>query len=85
MDFMSEQSESEAPGVPKEAIRGARAHGRDWTWVEACVWNERMLAALGNGVTGIKRFSCCWPHEAIATLGRFTMIGVPMIASQSRC
>ena len=26
-------------------------------WVEATVWNERMLAALGNGVRGGKWFS----------------------------
>src|SRR5512132_3788546 len=28
----------------------AEAHRRDWSWVEASVWNERMLAALENGV-----------------------------------
>ena len=47
--------------------------------------DERMLAALGNGVNGDKRFSHCWPHAFIAALGRFTMISVPLIASQSRC
>ena len=25
---------------------------RQWTWVEATVWTDRMLAALGNGVQG---------------------------------
>ena len=25
-----------------------------WDWVEATVWTERMLAALGNGVQGGK-------------------------------
>lgn len=30
---------------------------RTWTWVEARAWNERMLAALGNGVTGGKWYS----------------------------
>jgi RNA-directed DNA polymerase len=25
---------------------------RAWTWVEAEVWTDRMLAALENGVTG---------------------------------
>jgi RNA-directed DNA polymerase len=54
---MSKQSESEASSVPKEAKQDAQAHGRDWSWVEACVWNERMLAALGNGVKGGKWFS----------------------------
>ena len=51
------QSESQAPGVPEKATQGAETHGRDWTWVEATVWNERMLAALGNGVRGGKWFS----------------------------
>ena len=51
------QSESEAPGVSARTIQGAETHGRDWTWVEATVWNERMLAALGNGVRGGKWFS----------------------------
>lgn len=39
------------------ATQGAEAHRRDWTWVEASVWNERMLAALENGVKGGKWFS----------------------------
>ena len=51
------QSESEAPGVSARTIQGAETHGRDWTWVEGTVWNERMLAALGNGVRGGKWFS----------------------------
>ena len=25
---------------------------RTWSWVEASVWTDRMLAALGNGVRG---------------------------------
>jgi RNA-directed DNA polymerase len=54
---MSKHSESEASSVPKEAKQDALARGRDWSWVEACVWNERMLAALGNGVKGGKWFS----------------------------
>ena len=29
----------------------------NWGWVEASVWTERMLAALGNGVKGGKWFS----------------------------
>jgi RNA-directed DNA polymerase len=51
------QSESQAPVVPEKATQGAETQGRDWTWVEAAVWNERMLAALGNGVRGGKWFS----------------------------
>jgi hypothetical protein len=52
------QSEREAPGVPEGATQGAEIHGRDWTWVEATVWSERMLAALENGVKGGK-----WVHQ----------------------
>jgi len=51
------QSESEASAVPARAKRDAETQGRDWSWVEATVWNERMLAALGNGVRGGKWFS----------------------------
>ena len=51
------QSESEASVVPERAKQDAETQGRDWSWVEATVWNERMLAALGNGVRGGKWFS----------------------------
>ena len=51
------QSESEASAVPESATQGAKTHGRDWSWVEASVWSERMLAALENGVKGGKWFS----------------------------
>jgi RNA-directed DNA polymerase len=51
------QSESQASIVPEKATQGAETQGRDWTWVEATVWSERMLAALENGVKGGKWFS----------------------------
>jgi len=51
------QSESQASVVPEKATQGAEAQGRDWSWVEATVWSDRMLAALGNGVRGGKWFS----------------------------
>jgi RNA-directed DNA polymerase len=54
---MSKQSESEASAVPKAAKQDAQAQGRDGSWAQACVWNERMLAALDNGVKGGKWFS----------------------------
>jgi len=57
VSFTTKQSESKAPVVPGVATQGAEAHRRDWTWAEASVWNERMLAALGNGVKGGKWFS----------------------------
>ena len=36
-------------GSADEATQGGEAQ-RDFTWVEASVWTERMLSALGNGV-----------------------------------
>ena len=48
---------SEAPVVSKLTKQGAQACGRNGSWVEASVWNERMLAALDNGVKGGKWFS----------------------------
>ena len=50
MSFTTKQSESPAPAVTERATQGAEARGRDWSWVEASVWSERMLAALENGV-----------------------------------
>ena len=54
---MSKHSESDASVVPKQAKQDAQAHGPEGSWVEACVWSERMLAALDNGVKGGKWFS----------------------------
>ena len=46
-----------ASSVPKVAKQGVEACGpSSWQWVEASVWTERMLAALGNGVKGGKCF-----------------------------
>src|SRR5688572_23659299 len=57
VNFTTEQGESQAPAVPDRATQGAEPRGRDWLWVEASVWNERMLAALENGVKGGQWFS----------------------------
>ena len=62
------QSESQASAVPARATQGAEPQGRDWSWVEATVWNERMLAALGNGVRGGKWFSLIDKVYRIETL-----------------
>lgn len=51
------QSESQASVVPEKATQDAETRRSDWTWVEATVWSERMLAALENGVKGGKWFS----------------------------
>lgn len=56
MSITTRHSESQASAVPPRATQGAEARGR-WSWVEASVWNERMLAALENGVKGGKWFS----------------------------
>jgi RNA-directed DNA polymerase len=53
----AEQSEGQAPAVSVGTTQGAETRGRDWSWVEASVWNERMLAALENGVKGGRWFS----------------------------
>ena len=42
---------SETPKQDTETL------GQRWPWVETCVWTERMLAALENGVKGGKWFS----------------------------
>lgn len=39
------------------AKQGSDALPQEWGWVEASVWTQRMLAALGNGVQGGKWFS----------------------------
>jgi len=47
-----------ASSVPKTAKQEVEAYGLyGWDWVEASVWTERMLAALGNGVKGGKWYS----------------------------
>src|SRR5215813_477342 len=55
-----------APAVPLRAKQGAEA--RDWSWVEASVWTDRMVSALVNGVKGGKWFSLIDKVFAPATL-----------------
>jgi len=54
---MQRQSESAALAVPAGAKQGADTRERDWSWVEASVWTERMLTALREGVRGGKWYS----------------------------
>jgi len=55
--------------VPEEAKQGAEAgNGRDWSWVEAAVWTERMVSALVNGVKGGRWYSLIDKVCAPATL-----------------
>ena len=55
-----------APGVPARATQGAEA--RDWSWVEASVWTDRMVSALENGVRGGRWYSLMDKVYAPATL-----------------
>jgi RNA-directed DNA polymerase len=55
-----------APPVPARATQGAEA--RDWSWVEACVWTDRMVSALENGVKGGRWYSLMDKVYAPATL-----------------
>ncbi len=48
-------SRQQNAGSADEATQGGEAQ-RDFAWVEASVWTERMLSALGNGVKGGKWF-----------------------------
>ena len=60
----------ESSGSAEAAKRGAEAGGRsrDWSWVEASVWTERMLSALDNGVKGGRWYSLMDKVTAPATL-----------------
>jgi RNA-directed DNA polymerase len=55
-----------APPVPGRAKQGAEA--RDWSWVEASVWTDRMVSALENGVKGGRWYSVVDKVVAPATL-----------------
>ena len=43
--------------VSQTAKQGTEARHREWWWMEASIWTERMVSALGNGVQGGKWFS----------------------------
>jgi RNA-directed DNA polymerase len=55
-----------ASSVPARATQGAEA--RDWSWVEASVWTDRMVSALNNGVKGGRWYSLIDKVHAPATL-----------------
>jgi RNA-directed DNA polymerase len=54
-------------GSAEEAKQGAEM-SRNWAWIEAGVWTERMLSALGNGVKGGKWYALIDKVYAPATL-----------------
>jgi RNA-directed DNA polymerase len=55
-----------ASAVPARAKQDAEA--RDWSWVEASVWTDRMVSALVNGVKGGRWYSLMDKVFALATL-----------------
>ena len=56
-DVKAGMKQAPAPEVSARTKQGADTHVRNWTWVEASVWTERMLSALDNGVKGSQWFS----------------------------
>lgn len=61
--------QEQASAVPEKATQGAEARSdRDWSWVEASVWTERMVSALVNGVKGGRWYSLMDKVCAPATL-----------------
>lgn len=54
-DVKDGTKQTTAPTVSQGTTQGAEA--RDWSWVEASVWTERMVSALVNGVKGGRWFS----------------------------
>src|SRR6266853_825454 len=63
---MDRKEAQRAPAVPVRATQGAEA--RNWSWVEASVWTERMVSALENGVKGGRWYSLMDKVFAPATL-----------------
>jgi RNA-directed DNA polymerase len=58
--------QGKAPTVSARTKQGAEA--RDWSWVEASVWTDRMVSALENGVKGGRWYSLMDKVYAPATL-----------------
>ncbi len=60
----------QSTGRADVARRGAEADERlrDWSWVEASVWTERMVSALDNGVKGGRWYSLMDKVSAPVTL-----------------
>jgi RNA-directed DNA polymerase len=63
---MERKEAQRAPTVPARATQGAEA--RNWSWVEASVWTDRMVSALDNGVKGGRWYSLMDKVFAPATL-----------------
>ncbi len=53
---MTDNAEEVRPAAVPEAKQAGEVRAR-WAWVEPCVWTERMMTALEQGVKGGKWFS----------------------------
>ena len=62
--------------VPKKAKQVGEIRAR-WSWVEPCVWTDRMLTALEKGVKG------GMPNAFFAKQGLFSLVAAHAAASQS--
>lgn len=51
------ESKSKEPSVSVKPAKQGSSNLSETTWIDRTVWNERMLAALDNGVKGKKWFS----------------------------
>jgi RNA-directed DNA polymerase len=54
---MADGEASRGSAVPEGARQEPEARDPKWSWVEASIWTDRMISALGNGVQGGKWFS----------------------------
>jgi len=66
MTGQGQESSGSADQARRVAETGKRP--RDWSWVEASVWTERMVSALDNGVKGGRWYSLMDKVCAPATL-----------------
>ena len=53
---MDRHRDGKPAAVPVEAKQAGEIEAK-WSWIEPCVWTERMLTALELGVKGGKWFS----------------------------
>ena len=53
---MAKVEAQRASAVPARATQGAETR-KNWSWVEASIWTQRMVSALENGVKGGRWYS----------------------------
>ena len=72
------ESKQKTAGSADEARQGGEA-ARDFSWVEASVWTERMLSALVNGVKGGKWYALM---DKVFALGTLTVAWTKVAANE---